>query len=241
MGTTGSFMGQEKYIWCRDCNEVHHVSPFDKAPAYALVQGVEHEYPMDDWRAFMRRHAGHKLEGLKSAGEKYSPSGGPMDPTKEAYVEVTNGQDRFVIRSSRGSIDEPLHFDLIKGRLTSAGATLEIQENEIRKEMKFHFAWNPLERLNEKKIDLFIALFREIVFELSPEKVRICGYSYSDSSVAYGLLPSGALKALVQKCAPHFLPGELNGIGRFIEAHRGEDGVLALLIRQRYRVEESRA
>ncbi len=241
MGAHGVFMGQEKYIWCRDCNEIHYVSPFDKAPAYALVHGVEQKYPMDDWRAFMQRHGGHKLEGLRSAGEKYSPSARPMDPMKEEYVEVTNGQDRFVIRSSRGSIDEPLHFELIKGRLTSVGATLDIQENEIRKEMKFHFAWSPLERLDNRKIDLFIALFRDLVFDLSPEEVRICGYSYSDSSVAYGLLPSGVLKALLQKCTPHFLPYELNGIGRFIEAHRGEDGVLALLIRQRYRVEESRA
>ncbi len=60
-------MGSEKFLRCSVCDAIHHVSPFDKAPAYTLV-GIElEERATDDWRLFMKQHAGHRLEHDRSS------------------------------------------------------------------------------------------------------------------------------------------------------------------------------
>ena len=66
-------MGSEKFIRCCVYDVIHHVSPFDKAPAYKFV-GIElEEQVTDDWRLFMEQHAGHRLEPLKASGDKFFP------------------------------------------------------------------------------------------------------------------------------------------------------------------------
>lgn len=232
-------MVEEKFILCRNCSEIHHVTPFDKTPTYAVVRGEAREIPTDDWRKFMERHAGHKLEGLKGVGEKHYPAGQPMGPMKVGYIEVTNGQDLFALRSSRKSVEEPLNFQLIRGRLTGAGVTVEVQEEEIKKEMKYHFSWAPSTPLGDEKSELFIRLFKEVARDLNPHEIKIGEYSYSDDSVAYGLLDSQIIENLMERCALHFLPAELEGIRRFVETHQESCDVMALLIRHHYRVEES--
>ncbi len=111
-------MTEEKYIWCRNCNEVHHVSRFDTAPMYIIAQGEEREVPMDDRRAFADRHANHKLEALAAVGEKYLRAGELVDPMDVAYIEVTNGQEWFVIRRFRRRIENRLTFELVSGSIT---------------------------------------------------------------------------------------------------------------------------
>lgn len=187
----------------------------------------------------MQGHAGHRLQALKSVGEKCFSLGRPLDPMRVGYTEVTNGEDFFVIRSSRKSIEEPLHFELIRGRLRVIRAALEIQEEEIRKEMKYHFPWTSTERLSGQRIELFIRLFKELAAGLNPQEITVCGHAYADSSAAYGLLETHLIEALMQKCLARFLPEELTGIRRFIEAHKGGDGVMALLIKQHCKVEQA--
>jgi len=232
-------MVEERYIWCRNCNELHHVSPFDKAPAYLSTHGEAREFSMDDWRAFMQRHAGHRLEGLKGIGGKHFLAGRPADPMSVGYIEVTNGQDRFLIRSSRRSIEEPLSFELIRGRLAVVRISLEIQEDEIRKELRYHFPWEPSGRLSEEEMELFITIFKELVTGLSPQEIGTSGYASPDGSAAYGVLDTPMVEALVKRCRSHFHPLELKGIRRFIDTHNQGDGVMTLLIRHHYRIEES--
>ena len=109
-----SYMSEQKYIWCRDCNEIHHVTPFDRAPAFIVVEGEIQESPVDDWRTFIRQHSSHMLEPLTPIGEKYFPCGHPFDPMKVRYIEVMKGSVRAVIRGFRKSIDEPLRFELVQ-------------------------------------------------------------------------------------------------------------------------------
>lgn len=233
-------MAEEKYIWCRNCDEIHHVNPFDKAPAYIGVLGEEREISMDDWREFMQRHAGHRLEGLRAGGQRYFPSTSPADPMSQGYVEVTNGEEWFVVRSFRKGIDHALNFELIRGRLRAIEVTVGIRENEIRKEMKYHFSWLPLEKPEDGKIELFIRILSDVVKGLNPYDVKVSGYDDRDSSVAYGVLEPHIVEALMEKCLTYFSREELMGLRRFIEANRGCEDVMALLIKQHYRVEESR-
>ncbi len=230
-------MVQDKFIWCRNCNEIHHMSLYDKAPEYSVDQGEEIEVPMDDWGMFMKRHAGHKLQALRSVGERYCPGGKAIDPMKVEYIEVTNGNDWYVVRSFRESIEDPLSFEIVPGRLKSTGVSVQISENEIRKEMKHHFVYEASRGLDEDGIELFIKLFKEVVKDLKPNEIKVS--EYTDGSAAVGELNTRLLDALRKKCVTHFPPAELDDIRRFCEAQTGSDGVMVLQIKQLYRIEQA--
>jgi hypothetical protein len=226
----------DRFIWCCTCNEVHHVTPFDEAPRYQWDHGEQIELPMDDRRAFMRRHSGHRLEGLRSVGERYFPSGSLWDPMKVGYLEVTNGTESFVLRSVRHEIEEPLHFELIRGRLRPAEMTVSIRENELRKEMRHHFPWRLSEKLDNEQIELFIAFFEEVVRELDPRYLELRGFD-GDGSALCGVLSAASVERLMQSCRTRFDPATVSGLRRFVDTHR--DGVMTLRIVKRYEIEPS--
>ena len=62
---------------------------------------------------------------------------------------------------ARKSIQEPMGYELIRGRLADAGVTVEVQEREIKKEIKKHFCWAPATCPDDEKIDLFVGLVKE--------------------------------------------------------------------------------
>jgi hypothetical protein len=230
-------MGNKKFIRCRVCDAIHHVSAFDKAPVYDCRGNQPEERDTDDWRTFMDRHAGHRLEPLKASGETFFPYGSPRDPMSVAYVEVTNGHDRYLVRRSRRSIQEPMSYELISGRLAEAGAGVEVQENEIKKEMKNHFSWAPATCPKDEKIDIFLGLIKEAIQTLEPRRIQISGYSCLDDTVSYALLDDATVDLLMDKCAVCFLPDELASLRRFVQAHRSGCDVMTLVMRRRLTIE----
>jgi hypothetical protein len=230
-------MGNEKFIRCCVCSAIHHVTPFDKAPIYARLENTLEERAADDWRAFMERHAGHRLEPLKASGETLFPYGSPRDPMSVAYVEVTNGHDRYLVRRRRRSIQEPMSYELISGRLTEVGILVEVQENEIKKEMKNHFSWTPATCPTDDKIDVFVGFFKEVIKTLEPQDIPVSEYSYLDNAVSYGLLDDATVDLLMDKCAVCFLPGELKSLRRFVETHRSGCDVMTLVMRRRLTID----
>jgi|SRR6516162_10846578 len=85
-------MDNGRYIWCRNCGAIHHVSAFDRSPVYAVAAGEVHEKEADDWRDFMNSHAGHRLEALQASGKSFFPQGLVFDSMNVAYVQVSNGE-----------------------------------------------------------------------------------------------------------------------------------------------------
>jgi hypothetical protein len=230
-------MGNEKFIRCCVCDAIHHVSPFDKAPVYACLGNQLGERATDDWRAFMKRHAGHRLEPLKASSEKFFPYASPLDPMSVAYMELTNGRDRYLVRRARSSIQEPMSYELISGRLVEAGLSIEVQENEIKKEMKNHFSWAPATCPKDDKIDVFVGLIKEVIQTLQPQRIEISEDSYLDDAVSYGILDDATLDLLMDKCAVCFLPDELASLRRFVETHRSGCDVMTLVMRRRLTIE----
>jgi hypothetical protein len=225
-------MGREKFIRCCLCDVVHHVSPFDKASTYSLVGNELEEQHTDDWRLFMEQHAGHRLEALRATGEKFFPGGAPLDPMNVGYIEVTNGQDRHLVRRGRQSVQEPMNYELIRGRLADAGLAVEVQESEIKKEMKNHFSWAPANCPDDDKINLFLGLFKQVVKSLDPLRIQVSEYSYTDDAISYGALDSTTLELLTERCSRCFLPVELASIRRFVETHRSGCDVMTVVLRR---------
>jgi hypothetical protein len=230
-------MGNERFIRCCVCDAIHHVSPFDKAPIYAFLGNQLEERATDDWRAFMKRHAGHRLEPLKASGEKFFPYASPLDPMSVAYMELTNGRDRYLVRRARSSIQEPMSYELISGQLVEAGLSVEVQENEIKTEMKNHFSWAPATCPQDDKIDVFVGLIKELIQKLEPHGIQISEFSPLDDAVSYGLLDDATLDVLMDKCAVCFLPDELASLRRFVETHRSGCDVMTLVMRRRLTIE----
>jgi hypothetical protein len=233
-------MVSNRFIWCRNCDAVHHVTPFDKAPRYVYVDGEVDEPTDDDRRAFMKQHEGHRLEPLKASCEKYFCQGSMSDPMSVAYIEVTNGRDHLLLRQSRKNIAEPLSFELTRGRLVDQGVAVCIQDSEIKKEMRCHFKWHA-DPFEDQKISLFVQLLRDAVKGIEAEAIEVAGFCSEDDSVTFGLLPAEVIGSLMAKCAPYFQPRELDDIRRFIDSHREACDVLALVMRRQLKFEQSAA
>ncbi|HEY7322346.1 MAG TPA: hypothetical protein VIE89_32685 [Candidatus Binatia bacterium] len=185
----------------------------------------------------MAQHAGHRLEPLEASGEKLFPGGSCVDPMGVGYIEVTNGQDRYVVRRARKSIQEPMSYELIHGQLSNNGLAIEIQESEIKKEIKNHFSWAPATCPDDGKISLFIELVREVVEKIDPHRIQISEYASTDDAIAYGAFDRIALESLMERCAVYFLPDEVAALRRFVETHSSGCDVMALVLRSRLIVE----
>lgn len=225
-------MARDKFILCRNCDAIHHVTRFDKAPRFSVIGGEVQESPVDDWRVFVTAHAGHLLEPLEATGERYRPCGSALDPMGVSYIEVTNGNARMLLKRTRTTIEEPVQFHRVPGRLDDHGATLEVQESEIKNEMKYHFSWAPL-TFDDQKIARFVEIFKEVVKEINPRSVRASEYSCTDDNVSYAMLEDTMIQGLLRKCAVSFVPAELAFIQRFVDTHRSSSDVMALVLRRR--------
>jgi hypothetical protein len=231
-------MDNGRFILCRKCDAVHHVSSFDKARVHGFFSGEEKQLPADDWRAFMYHHAGHSLEPLKALGEHYFPAGLPSDPMAVAYLKVTNGRREFFLRRFRRTIAEPLRFEPIEGDFNHPAPALEIQERELRKELKLRFRYHG-QSLSDAKVDLFITLFRAAVSTVEASSMTATERSYEDDNIAYAALQTTTLNLLLKQCASYFTGAEVQALRRFIEAHSGGSDVMTLVLRRSTVVGES--
>lgn len=231
-------MADGKFILCRNCGSVHHVTVFDRAPKYSISGGESKQSPADDWREFMNHHAGHRMEAVKSLGEQYSFDTSPGDPMAVGYIEVTNGHQNFLLRRYRRSIEEPLRFEPVEARLGEPAVSLEIQEREIRKELKLRFRWPPGHALNDATIDLFIALFRDAASQIDARGVTGAEPSYSNENLSYAALPPPVKEDLLKNCARHFSVMEVEALRRFMESHCDGSNVMTLMLRRRNFIKE---
>jgi hypothetical protein len=223
-------MDKGRYIWCRKCDAIHHVTDFDRYPVYA---GADDEaLPANDWREFMARHVGHRLEPMAATGNKQFASGALGDPMSVVYLEVSNGAETLLLRRSRKSFDGPLDYEIVKGALVENGARLEIQEQSIRKEMKLHFRWSPAAPLSDEQISRFVSIFRQMVSRIDPADAQDGIRSDRDEDVSYCRLDAASIDNLIASCGTCFPPAELASLRRFIESHSDADDVMALVKRR---------
>lgn len=110
-------MIDDRFLYCHNCNEIHHVTPFDKAPTYALEEMTVRETATDDCRSFLDRHWDHQFEELTTLAEKRFHLSRLADPMEVGYVEVTNGEESFVLRVSRKTIADPVSYKIVPRKL----------------------------------------------------------------------------------------------------------------------------
>ena len=186
----------------------------------------------------MSSHAGHRLEPLEATGQSYFSDGPSSDPMATGFIEATDGKETVLLRRVRSTIQEPLRFEWVPGRLVPGESTLDVQENSLRKEMKLHFPWAPAEPLSDQKIDVFVHLYRQVVSGLDARSVYSREFTLVDDNIVYGQLDAAAWSTLLDNCRSCFTTDEVAALRRFIECHRDADDVLAVVIRRGMVVEQ---
>jgi len=224
----------EKLIRCIRCNKViPKFGSFGDFAEDSLLPGVEwSSEDQDEQKEFFRLHEGHLLEELFIDGRTFFSDKPCFEIMKTAYVEASNGKQRFLIRRTRDSLVRPTSYELIPGKMQVAGLSLEIQEDQILKEIS---RMNGSFPLRPEKVQKFLDAFREEVKSIPAD-------SLSDEfettlpgetpSLTYGNLSENRWEGVLRRCGDVFCPSELELVEKFIRENRQPGNVLDLLIKK---------
>jgi hypothetical protein len=137
-------------------------TPFDQCPEYErdLDQLPENFRSMerDDLQEFLIHHHGHQLENLKIIEDSFVSEKPYSEPTKTSFFKATNGKEKFVIKKFREKIDEPLKYQVISGDFSLKCTAIEIQWEEISKQLKREIK----PPLSQSQMDAFLKLYRHL-------------------------------------------------------------------------------
>jgi hypothetical protein len=117
-------MVSRHFVYCCDCDAIHRVSPFDKAPNHVYFSDGIVETASDDWRAFMEAHGDHTLEPLQLTREVHPRGATAANPVGATYLEATNGRERYLLRRFRKAVAEPFTYHVLAGT-AAAGKAFE--------------------------------------------------------------------------------------------------------------------
>ena len=225
----------ERLLRCAQCNQV--IPRFGSLGDFgerSTLFGVEWSSDdLDSQKEFLLRHEGHPLEELTVDPETFVSDRPSWEPVKTSYVEASNGRQRFVIKRMRTSLARPVSYELIPGEIRVSPETLEIQEEEVRKEISWLNGSFPVPG---DKVNKFMEAFREEIRSIPAESIpaAIDKVLPGDTPLlAFGSLSENRWEKVLLRCESHLRPSELQGIQKFIRENCAPDEALALQIRNK--------
>jgi hypothetical protein len=224
-------------IHCKTCDEVFMKTPFDGSPVYdiATERSLENYrwVETDDYQDFMIHHQGHQLEHLKIIEDSFVSEKDYSEPVKTCFFKATNGKEKFVIKKFRERIDEPLKYQLISGDYSLKCTAIEIQSDQISKQLKAEIK----PPLSQGNIDAFLKLYRAIAENVEIKDLeRIPEESQCPLEIYYRL-DDIRLMYLLRNCRNIFKGQEYSAIEEFIYRQK-DDGVLLLKATYKIRLTE---
>jgi hypothetical protein len=224
----------QKLLRCTQCNQViPQFDPFLDFGESSSLPGVEWSSgDLDEQKEFFKRHLGHQLEELSIDPETFISDKPAYELMKVSYVEASNGQQRFLIKRSRESLNQPVSYELIPGKIQVADVSLEIQEADLRRQISWLNGSFPL---SGEKVNKFIQAFREEVKSISPESLHEELESTLPGEtplLTYGSFSEDRWKKVLHRCENAFEPPELELVEGFIRDNRQPGEVLGLKIRK---------
>ena len=217
----------EQLIRCRKCDEIFLKTPFDPYPEYQWEPDHSSEtfqiIGRDDFQDFLIHHHGHQLENLEIIEDSFVSEKAYSEPVKTSFFKATNGKEKFVIKKFRENINEPLKYQLIPGDYSLKCTNIEIQSEEISRQLKRELK----PHLSQTQIDAFLKLYRQIVENIDIKDLeRIPEESHYPLEVYYKL-DDLHLIYLLRNCRNTFKGQEYSAMEEFIQRHK-DDGVLLL-------------
>ena len=228
----------ERFFRCIDCDLVICFTPYDTVPEYEFNRDEEDfvEIYSNDRAYLISRHAKHSVEELIINRDSMVGNRPYIDPMKESYTEATNGNENFVIRKWRESVNSPCSYQLIHGRIKLKNEKAEIQEKEIRKQMEFE-----LKKIPKEKIDAFVSAYGKKVsgFNLTRIKDYAEIYETDDSLTGIGKLNKETVDDLVKIAENIFNQNELKSVKEFIAGNNEFDGVITLRVQRKFDIRKT--
>lgn len=225
-----------QFLRCIDCGEGFMKTPYDQCPEYRYdpnhpsepVQVIKRE----DFQEFLTTHRGHRLEDLEIIENSFVSEKDYLEPVKTSYLKATNSKkEKLVIKRVREEIGEKLRYQVIPGDYSLECPGVEVQSEEITKQLKMEFRAHPF---SESKISRFLRLYRRIVGGIDVKKLeRISGESSHPLEEFYKI-DDMSLFYLLRNCRNIFKGVEYSDIEDFIYRHKDE-GVL--LLKATYRIQ----
>jgi len=214
-------------IRCKNCDEIIMKTPFDQYPEYEW--GTERSpdnfrsIEKDDFQDFLIHHHGHQLENLKIIEDSFVSDRAYIEPIKTSFFKATNGKEKFVIKKFREKIDEPLKYQLFSGDYSLKCTVIEIQPEEISKQLKRELK----PPLSQTQIAAFLKLYGAIVENINIHDLeRVSEESPSPLEIYYKI-DDLHLMYLLRNCRNLFKGQEYTAMEGFIHRHK-DDGVLLL-------------
>jgi hypothetical protein len=214
-------------IRCKNCDEIIMKTPFDQYPEYEWDTGRSPEnfrsIEKDDFQDFLIHHHGHQLENLKIIEDSFVSERAYFEPIKTSFFKATNGKQKFVIKKFRGKIDDPLKYQLISGDYSLKCTAIEIQSEEISKQLKRELK----PPLSQTQIAAFLKLYRAIVENINIHDLERISEESPYPLEIYYKIDDLHLMYLLRNCRNLFKGQEYSAMEEFIHRHK-DDGVLLL-------------
>jgi hypothetical protein len=214
-------------IRCKNCDEIIMKTPFDQYPEYEWDTGRSPEnfrsIEKDDFQDFLIHHHGHQLENLKIIEDSFVSERAYFEPIKTSFFKATNGKQKFVIKKFRGKIDDPLKYQLISGDYSLKCTAIEIQSEEISKQLKRELK----PPLSQTQIAAFLKLYRAIVENINIHDLERISEESPYQLEIYYKIDDLHLMYLLRNCRNLFKGQEYSAMEEFIHRHK-DNGVLLL-------------
>jgi len=228
---------QGKLLRCIECNEIISITEHDSSPEYHYDEKGDRfiELAKNDREPFITKHKNHKIEELRVNRASYISDRPYSEPLKAAYFEATNGREDFVIKKWREKIESPLRYELIKGYIEITDIKLDVQGENIRKQIQAEI--NP--SIVEDKITCLIQLVERVVSQLDLETLLEDSVESDNPLVLYCKLTNDTTKNIIELSKDIFEGEEFKRVEDFINKNNDYDGVIAPLVKYRFEIRSS--
>jgi hypothetical protein len=192
------------------------------------------ETARDDCMDFLTRHARHRLETLRPTSAQVFHTGALWDAAAPTYWEVSDGSRVAVVEGRRAQVGSPLRYRLRPGRVIAECLSVEIPEDEIRRQVDqaLYPGVAPA-----RKLQAFVEAFKEIVWSTEPARFVTCFDVPGDPTLAVAKLPAPALAALAAQICRIFDVTESEKLIASLTAAEDDWDVFTVLVRQRVRID----
>jgi hypothetical protein len=227
-----------QFLHCIDCGEGFRKTPFDQYPEYEYDPTHPSEpvrlTKKDDLQEFLITHHGHRLEYLEIKENSFISEKNYVEPVKTSYFRAINDKkEKFVIKQFREKVEEKLRYQVIHGDYFLEYAGVEVQSEEITKQLKIEFKTRPF---SQAQISAFLKLYRRIVRGIDIEKLERISEESSRPLEVFYKMDDISLFYLLRNCRNIFKGRGYSDVEDFIYRHK-DDGVL--LLKARYRIQIS--
>src|SRR5262245_10312670 len=208
----------DSFVLCRRCGVLYPVP----------VQPIDDEEAVQEFAAFRIEHEAHVLEDAQRVPDSSFFDGPTWDPMSTRWFRVAAGADELIVRSWRGSIDEPRRHEVTSAPPPNTGC-IEVDEPLLRRAFDRHFFPHAV---RPAKLERFVHAVHELVADLDPGEVETTFDDVALPNASIGSFPPELCDILLNRCAPIFDAWELERVRSFIADHRLEDGALAVRVRR---------